>query len=196
LTGFTVLVTILTHGVFQFLLNRSTEEEKADARIFDTKRHNVHLKKKLLPSLFVDNTEDQLEDEQRRKSKKSKKRKRREKANMGESSEVAVEHEEAQGEAEPAAKKARKKNRRKKKSDSGEHEATKPATSSGTSATVTAKPYGSSKQRTLPSTKKKDAVNADVKMSDNRLEAYGINPNKFKRKARKDQFKAKSVASQ
>ena len=64
---------------------RSEEEEKKDIEEFSKKKGNINLKKKILPSLFAENPEGELEAEQSKKASKGKKRRRKSKAKGGNS---------------------------------------------------------------------------------------------------------------
>ena len=60
---------------------RSEQEEKADIEEYAKKKNNVGLKKKVLPSLFAQDPEENLEAEREKKAGKSKNARRRRKRN-------------------------------------------------------------------------------------------------------------------
>ncbi len=162
---------------------RDDEEEEKDVRAYVRKGKNEALKRKILPSLFEEDPEKALEEELEKKSAKRKKRKA-----AGETDEVdgagEGNKEDASEEDKESTDKKKKKKKKKKK-----------AGSSGVSSNSNADAAGSppakktARQSTSKSDKKKNEVNAQVKMQDSALEAYQINANQFKRKARKLKYK-------
>ena len=154
---------------------RSEEEEKRDIEEFSKKKNNVNLKKKVLPSLFAEDTEVNLEAEQEKKAGKSKKRRRKRKGQDKSSAvlnldvlknvtENSGKRKAESTDAEPKAKRTRNKNKNKM------HPGDKANKS------------------------KKVDVNKELAISDNRLQHYGLNPNQFKRKVRKQIYKQKNAA--
>ncbi len=146
-------------------LYRSEAEERADLVLFKNRGKDVGLKKKLMPSLFASNPEEELQKELDRKSKKARKRKFKD-------DEAPPLMEEA---SEDLTEPTKKKKKNKKRKNAGGKEGTS-ASSQNASQSGQAK-------------KKKIDVNADIRMSDNRLQAYGLNPSQFKRKLKKQKFK-------
>ena len=69
---------------------RSEQEEKADIEEYSKKKNNVTLKKKILPSLFAHDPEENLEAEKEKKAGKSKNARRRRKRNQMKGSENKV----------------------------------------------------------------------------------------------------------
>merc|ERR1711997_1253920 len=61
---------------------RSEQEEKADIEEYSKKKNNLSLKKKILPSLFAQDPEENLEAEKEKKAGKSKNARRRRKRNQ------------------------------------------------------------------------------------------------------------------
>ena len=61
---------------------RSDKEEKADIEEYAKKKNNIELKKKMLPSLFLQNPEESLVAEKEKKAGKSKNARRRRKRNQ------------------------------------------------------------------------------------------------------------------
>ena len=109
------------------------EEERKAAQEFDRKGTNLKLKQRVLPSLFKEDQEPDLEAEAESKSKKSRKRKRK-------------------NQNAPQSEVVEEKPDKKRKRGSG------------------------------------DQINAEIKMSDDRLKAYGLVPNQYKRKVKKAKY--------
>jgi len=169
---------------------RSEQEEKADIEEYSKKKNNVGLKKKVLPSLFAQDPEENLEAEREKKAGKSKNARRRRKRNQ--LKEAGDKQENVQNPAqkrkieevtsgsveEPKAKKKRNKKKKNKNNDQQQNQQQE-----------------SHKQKQNPSKKefesKKVDVNKELAMSDVRLEHYGLN----KRKVRKQIFNAKNTCS-
>lgn len=61
---------------------RSDKEEKADIEEYAKKKNDIELKKKMLPSLFLQNPEESLVAEKEKKAGKSKNARRRRKRNQ------------------------------------------------------------------------------------------------------------------
>ncbi len=136
------------------------------------------LKRKYLPSLFSENPEDELQAEKDRKASKSKKRKA-----------VLEEEVEEEEEAPQPQSKKRKKKKKKKKPCAGETKVEQvPSSSQAQKASPTKrKNKGGGKDGSTQG--KKEAANAEVRMSDARMEAFLQKPNQIKRKVKKQKFK-------
>jgi len=165
---------------------RSADEERRDFEEYERKGKNAKFKQKLLPSLFKEDAEQDLEAEREKKAKRSRKRKRKNKGEGEEAVGSKGESEAVQGskadcssiaadpkaqlpaDEEPAAKKKRKRAKKAKKG-----------------ATGGAAPAGKNQSKDA---RPKDAVNAEIKMSDDRLKAYGLVPNQYKRKVKKSKY--------
>ena len=142
---------------------RTQEEEMEDVRVFKGRGNNMYLKKKILPTLYSDkDPTEELEKEKEKKAKKGKNRRKRK--NMEDNEEEKEIDNDTEQAAPPSKKRKKKKNK-------------------GVQENVT-----QSKGSDDKVSKTKDYLNADVKMSDDRLKAYGIKPNQMKRKARKKMY--------
>ena len=193
---------------------RTKEEEERDITVFKQKGSNMHLKKKILPSLFAEDPEEALQAERSKKSEKQKRRRKGKKTEEAEANgeEIADEAPKADGEdAEEKQKAGKKKKRKRKRAE----DATGDDATNGQAATeqTTEEPSKSSKKRKRnkggengagnaneiqankhqgKGSKKVDkskAINEDMRMSDERMKAYGLNPGSFKRKLKKQKFK-------
>ena len=87
---------------------RSEEDERHDINLYKSKGGNVVLKKKVLPSLFAQDPEDELEAEKAKKREKSRKRKKK----MGDLEDVEEEEEE-----NPQPSTSKRKRKKKNKND-------------------------------------------------------------------------------
>ena len=180
---------------------RDDNDEIKDIEMYRSKANNVELKKKMLPSLYCDDgPEDALEAEKEKKASKSKTRRKQKRK----SEHTAMQHDTHDEDRvvsqqnikrlKPAEETTnilqsdKKSKRRKKKS-----------TLSDDRSSLVKNVYGGSFNSSITkgnrpimpkkSTDRKLEVNAEMKMSDKRLEAYGIAPNTFKRKKIKEKFR-------
>ena len=189
---------------------RSEQDERRDIELYKSKQNNTQLKHKILPSLFAEDGDvDALEAEKEKKSHKSKARRRQKRKNehfLKDIADTEVKPNEKNDDA--SAKKAtlndelrdhetsqfegnKAKRRKKKKRNKADTESDiKKATKGGTFNNIAKNHSGMStfvKQK--QHIDKKSEVNADIKMSDRRLESYGITPNTFKRKKIKEKYR-------
>ena len=140
---------------------RSEEEEKQDIEDYLKRKNNVNLKKKVLPSLFIEENmqEENLQAEKEKKSDKGKKKRRKKKKATNIEAQVTTQIDDqrsGQKRKQPAA----------------------------------ASNISSSKAKKRRKSKAFNA-NEELAMSDVRLQHYGLNPNQFKRKVRKQKFNEK-----
>ena len=150
---------------------RSNEDEDKDIKEYAKKKNNLSLKKKVLPSLFNEDPEENLAAEKTNKANKNRKRRSRKKASVpninldafNEAPKMKIHTEKTQhvGENE------NKKSKRKRKKNEGNN-----ANAGG-----------------VGSKKAKIDINAELAISDSRLENYGLNPRQFKQKIRGQKFK-------
>jgi protein KRI1 len=184
------------------------KDELKDIETYKSKANDIQLKKKVIPSLFnEDGTEDALETEQEKKSAKSKTRRKQKRKkeyiamtledNISGSTEDTIskkakyneEMKECPAEINDKTVTEKKKRRNKKQNKHAE-----------IPDSVSEKPKSIDKYKPSPfsktgkfgvnkQTNKKTEVNAAMRMSDKRLEAYGIAPNTFKRKKIKEKYK-------
>ncbi len=154
---------------------RTEDDEKADVQLFRNRAKNLALKRKLLPSLFSENAEEEMQAEKDRKAKKGKKRRKRK---------IEDDKGHVEGNLSPAKKQQKVQDESLNESLAGK----------STEVSESNKKRKKKKQKMKgASTTKKDLINAEVKMSDDRLKAFGLNPSQFKRKARKRKFKNQSI---
>ena len=147
---------------------RSNEDEDKDIKEYAKKKNNVSLKKKILPSLFKEDPEEDLAAEKAKKASKSRKR-RKKKSSLpnvnleafNATPDIKI-HTEQSTDAKTEGN--AKRQRRKRKKNEGN-------------------PGGANK-------KAKIDINAELAISDSRLEHYGLNPRQFKQKMRGQKFKA------
>lgn len=171
---------------------RTEDEEAADVNTFKGKKNNVTLKKKVLPSLFTENPEEELQAEKDKKSAKGKKKKKQDEEEDDEEKVPPPEPSEPAKLSKSAKKRLKKKERDAKRKSTGSNaediEEAPPA-----SKKVKLDCPGSTSKKNKHNKKhdKKNEINADIKMSDDRLKAYGLAPNRFKREKRKKKFRAK-----
>ena len=193
---------------------RDENDELKDIEAYKSKANDVQLKKKIIPSLFNDDgPQEALEAEKEKKSAKSKTR-RRQKRKTDDLSMQNKGKDEINGEVEHSSKKAKltkeiinryeddtfnvtssdKKSKKKKKHGNKHTESNNdlPVTTEKTTphhkATASNSKFNKLASHTNPPNKKME-VNAEMKMSDKRLEAYGIAPNPFKRKKIKEKYR-------
>merc|ERR550519_1275714 len=185
---------------------RSEEEEKRDVHVFRNKGKNVNLKKKILPSLF-ENEEEEQEGEKVVKKKRNKKKKGKEVAVKTEEKSVAgvsgvkrKNEEEVASEAKKAktevsgVSEGQKKRRKKKKKQNGPGAGPVSAIClQGVSAFYSkgqgGKNAGGKNNKSANKNWSKGPKKDEVPFSDDRLKAYGMNPNQFKRKLKKEKYK-------
>ena len=147
---------------------RSNEDEDKDIKEYAKKKNNLSLKKKVLPSLFNEDPEENLAAEKVNKSNKNRKRRSRKQSSrpninldaFNETSKPKIHTEKSENEA--------KKSKRKRKKNEGNAN----PNAGGTSTK-----------------KAKIDINAELAISDSRLEHYGLNPRQFKQKIRGQKFK-------
>ena len=170
----------------KFILCRAEEDEIKDIKEYAQKKNNVGLKKKILPSLFKEDTEEVLQEEKDKKASKSKKRRNRKKANQNSENTGSVNQPNSNQKKKkasrpdvnpnallgisnnkPNSENASKKRKRKKNGPSGQN---------------------NQQGQNGPKRAKID-INAELSISDARLEHYGLNPRQFKRKMRGQKFK-------
>ena len=158
---------------------RSADEERRDFQEYERKGKNVKFKQKVLPSLFKEDAEEDLEAEREKKAKKSRKRKRKNKPN-----------EEQNGEHQTSEQEEAKKNET-KPNPSGENELSDQQPSKK-KRKRNKKGKGGAADSQGGHNKKPSStggnVNAEIKMSDDRLKAYGLVPNQYKRKVKKAKY--------
>jgi len=195
---------------------RSEAEEQKDIQEFKRRGGNINLKKKLLPSIFKQDPEEDLQAEQDKKSSKGKKRRRRKGANISDTTN-AINMSVLQGipSSSSAAKKQKleskitlesnttitnttenkandnddkmsksKKKRLKRKANLGSMQKQNSKSSPSTS--------NNNDNKNIHKKKKKININEELSISDKRLEHYGLKPNQYKRKVRKQKYKEKS----
>eukprot|EP00095_Tigriopus_kingsejongensis_P002226 snap_masked-scaffold133_size323035-processed-gene-0.0 protein:Tk02226 transcript:snap_masked-scaffold133_size323035-processed-gene-0.0-mRNA-1 annotation:"protein kri1 homolog" len=172
-------------------LYRPREEEESDIQNFKSRANNQFLKRKCLPSLYEMDPEEALEQDRAKKSEKLKKRKRNKKGANPTQEDIPQEpspakkrpqefpevqdEEEEEDEGTKKKKKKRKRKNEAKDEEVEEEEGTK-------------KKKKRKRKHEEPTKGKKVDVNAEIRMSDDRLKAYGLKPNQFKRKARKKKY--------
>ena len=122
----------------------------------------MNLKKKLLPSLFKEDPEDSLVEEKAKKSSKSQKRRKKRKNLPNVNPEALLDSKPQNATKSENNSKKRKRNKNSNKTPQNG-------------------PNGA--KRT------KIDINAELSISDARLENYGLNPRQFKRKMRGEKFK-------
>jgi len=157
---------------------QSEQQDKADFDEYAKKKNNVELKKKILPSLFASNPEENLVAEQKTKAGKSKNARRRRKRNQLKEAEDKPEN----VQNNPAQKR----------------KIEQVSTADSTATTEEPKPKKkrnkkkkkNNEQQQQQNSKKLD-VNKELAMSDVRLEHYGLN----KRKVRKTIYNAKNQSN-
>jgi protein KRI1 len=182
---------------------RTEEEEKGDVIVFGRKGKSIALKKKILPSLFAeDPPEEVLKEAKEKKAAKGKKKRKveeeeKEEEVPKEDSDKAAVSEENDGGEKKKSKKKKKKSAAKNAADaSDEKKAGESKSSAAATAPAAKKQKKESHKAAAAATasaakKNKNSVNAQLKMQDSALEAYQINVNQFKRKARKMKYKEK-----
>jgi protein KRI1 len=184
---------------------RTEEEEKGDVIVFGRKGKSIALKKKILPSLFAeDPPEEVLKEAKEKKAAKGKKKRKVEEKEKEEEvpkedsdSDKAAVSEENDGGEKKKSKKKKKKSAAKNAADaSDEKKAGESKSSAAATAPAAKKQKKESHKAAAAATasaakKNKNSVNAQLKMQDSALEAYQINVNQFKRKARKMKYKEK-----
>ena len=184
---------------------RDDNDEIKDIETYRSKANNAELKKKMLPSLYCDDgPEDALEAEKEKKASKSKTRRKQKRKGEHTSmqhdtqdddrvvSEQNIKRLKLTEEPTNILQSDKKSKRRKKKSNQksalndDQSPMVKNANGGNFNSSITKgnRPFMHKK-----STDRKLEVNAEMKMSDKRLEAYGIAPNTFKRKKIKEKFR-------
>ena len=151
---------------------RSNEDEDKDIKEYAKKKNNLSLKKKVLPSLFNEDPEENLAAEKTNKANKNRKRRSRKKASVpninldafNETPKMKIHTEKTQNVGENENKKSK----RKRKKNEGHN-----ANAGG-----------------IGGKKAKIDINAELAISDSRLENYGLNPRQFKQKIRGQKFKS------
>lgn len=174
---------------------RPTEEELHDIDKFKQRGNNVFLKRKFLPSLFEGNPDEALELEKKKKSEKIKRRKRNRRGIGSEDEQEPVEVKQKAPKEEsksgPKPTKRVKLEEEVMKVDhseaSGEAKKKKKKRKRGSASALSGKEIASTASK-----KKKVDVNAEIRMSDDRLKAYGLKPNQFKRKVKKQKYHDKA----
>ncbi|TRY76750.1 hypothetical protein TCAL_08550 [Tigriopus californicus] len=177
---------------------RPNEEEQHDIDTFKQRGNNVFLKRKYLPSLFETNPDQALELEKKKKSEKIKRRKRN-RHGLGQTEEGDKDED---GVEELKRKEAEVKKRKVKEVPEATTKPTKRAklevdvkkTEDAEVGTDSKKKKRKRKRGSVKEmiSKKKVDVNADIRMSDDRLKAYGLKPNQFKRKMKKQKYHDKT----
>ena len=190
---------------------RAEQEETRDLQLYKSKGNNIELKKKMLPSLFMEETqaEEALVAEKDKKASKGKTKRRQKRKNHSDDSNAiedlkpegnSAEYSESKtarwedGSAgtesldvcKEAKAKRRKKNKQNKGNIVGITEMKSDTQKSGQNKSV---PFSRGEAASKQSTSKKLEINAELRMSDNRLESYGIAPNKFKRRKMKAKYR-------
>ncbi|CAB4067381.1 KRI1 [Lepeophtheirus salmonis] len=164
---------------------RDERDEKADVVSYENKRGNIQLKEKILPSLFVSNSEENLEAERMKKSQKSK----RNRKNLSkEKNQVDMEKKTTDSQEES--------NTDVKQNKSTVIQNNSIATTSSKAQGLNTETSKNNRKRKRNKNFTKQAtsgakninINAEIQMSDQRLEAYGLAPGKFKRKIRQKKF--------
>ena len=178
-----------------------------DIEAYKSKANNIQLKKKVIPSLFNDDgTEDALEAEHEKKAAKSKTRRKQKRKkdyitmdsedkiieSIEDSSSKKLKHNEklkdspAEGNDFTVSEKRKKRKKKQNRHDEihdGASEKLKSIEKNRLS------PFSKNNYVVKKLANKKTEVNAAMRMSDKRLEAYGIAPNTFKRKKIKEKYK-------
>lgn len=201
---------------------RTEQDERKDFHVFKNKSKDINLKKKILPTLF-EPEEDTLDKEDTKTETKSAKKRNRKKRKLpiedvedgGEKSvkknkaeenvvnntstegtkpKVATEsiETEARKTTETATSPKKKKKKSKKKKD-GAANTNGAANKNVLQINKIAGIFEKSKTFSKNTNKKKKEDSAVL--SDDRLKAYGVNPNKFKRAQKKEFFKKAAVES-
>ena len=182
---------------------RDDNEELRDIDSYKSKGKDIQLKRKILPSIFSeDGPENALVAEKEKRAEKSKTRRRQKKkqgilelahedTNEQESKrlkETPVSNERKSIEninGENISKSKRRRMKKKKKmniNNDGQNNliSDKKGPSSGSKF---------NKSSAKPTVPKKNEINAEMRMSDKRMEAYGISSNTFKRKKMKERYR-------
>ena len=169
-----------------FLHYRSEEDEIKDIKEYSQKKNNVGLKKKILPSLFKEDAEEVLQEEKDKKASKSKRRRNRKKANQNPENKGIVN--------QPNSNQKKKKgNRPDVNPDALLGKSNYKSNSDNASIKRKRKKNGQAGQNNQQgqngAKKAKIDINAELSISDARLEHYGLNPRQFKKKMRGQKFK-------
>jgi len=161
---------------------RSQDDERKDFHVFRNKGKDSNLKKKIMPTLFETPVAESTEEGSSNQVSGSKKRKRNKKKKIG-------------GASEPSEKKAKlaskenssaavtdnssqdKKRRKKKKTN---------ANPNANNSAIKIQSITNLYEKSAPQESKTDDL---LQFSNERLKAYGVNPNQFKRKLKKEKFR-------
>jgi protein KRI1 len=197
---------------------RSEEEEKKDLIEYKKKGGNIQMKKKILPSLFKEDPEEELQAEKDTKASKGKRRRQRKGNNISEESSVIapisspdakkakidskpqktkakIDSKPEKNDAVEESKSKKKRNKRKAKAVVNNvlnSDVLKNLGKTTTNSTTTGKrpPFKHhAKRPQQQANNQKNNINAELAISDTRLEHYGLNPSQFKRKVRKAKYK-------
>jgi len=181
---------------------RDDNEELRDIDSYKSKGKDIQLKRKILPSIFSeDGPENALVAEKEKRAEKSKTR-RRQKRKQGvlelahentiepESKKLketavskdpkSIDNINSENISKSKRRRMKKKNKNMSNDDQNKPLSNKKGPNSGSKF---------NKSAAKPNVPKKNEINAEMRMSDKRMEAYGISSNTFKRKKMKERYR-------
>jgi len=160
---------------------RSQDDERKDFHVFRNKGKDSNLKKKIMPTLFETPIAESTEEDSSNKASVSKKRKRNKKKKIGASEpsekKVKLASEENISATVTENNGLDKKRRKKKKKN------VNPNTNN---SAIKIQSITNLYEKSAPQNSKTDDL---LQFSNERLKAYGVNPNQFKRKLKKEKFR-------
>ena len=193
---------------------RREEEEKKDFHVYKNRAKDERLKKKLLPTLFKEEAEEAAvevsgDESETADKKMTGKKKRKLEASEDEvgndskkskseevTSDIILSNGNQNNAEESTSKKKKKKSKKKKSGSQGVAIQTNGMASlfTQTAQNSSKKPVASSQKASKNFKHQKNQISKKkpddgVGLSNERLKAYGVNPNKFKRDKRKERFK-------
>ena len=194
---------------------RREEEEKKDFHVYKNRAKDERLKKKLLPTLFKEEAEEAAvevsgDESETAVKKMAGKKKRKLEASEDEvgndskkskseevTSDIILSNGNQNNAEESTSKKKKKKSKKKKSGSQGVAIQTNGMASlfTQTAQNSSKKPVASSQKASKNFKHQRNQISKNKKpddgvgISNERLKAYGVNPNKFKRDKRKERFK-------